>query len=259
MSNRPGLNWEAPEVLDEQGRSRFEQAISHTTEFPAQATIVRADTPQGESKLLLKGHVCQCKYLADGQRQIVGLPIAGDFIDLHSFLLQKLDHDIVALTPIRVASLPHAALTRIITSDPQLTRMLWLYTLRDMAIHREWILSLGQRPAVGRVAHLFCEMFMRNRAVGLVEGSSFPLPLTQIELGEACGMTSVHTNRMLQQLRREKLVEVAGKRVHILDWDRLAEIAEFDPAYLYLEQIWGGSDVMMQSKNIGPHAHGTGH
>jgi len=122
-------------------------------------------------------------------------------------------------------------------ADPKLTRLLWHSTLRDASMHREWILSIGQRSGIGRIAHLICEMYMRSRAAGLTDGASFPFPLTQIELGEACGMTSVHTNRMLQQLRREQLVTMSMRRVRILDWERLVEIAEFDASYLYLDSM----------------------
>jgi CRP-like cAMP-binding protein len=231
------LNLEALDVLDERGRRTLEQTISQVTTYPAHATVVRANTRLTDCKLLLEGYVCRCKDLASGQRQIVGLHIAGDFVDLHSFLLKKLDHDIVTLTPVRMASVPHLALERVIEADPRLTRILWHSTLRDASVHREWILSIGQRSGIGRIAHLICEMYLRSRAAGLADGVSFPFPLTQIELGEACGMTSVHTNRMLQQLRREQAVAMSMKKVRIIDWDRLAEIAEFDPSYLYLDSI----------------------
>jgi CRP-like cAMP-binding protein len=231
------LNLEVLDVLDERGRRTLEQTISHVTTFPARTTIARANTRLTDCKLLLEGYVCRCKDLASGQRQIVGLHIAGDFVDLHSFLLKKLDHDIVTLTPVRMASVPHAALERVTEADPKLTRLLWHSTLRDASVHREWILSIGQRSGIGRIAHLICEMYMRSRAAGLTDGASFPFPLTQIELGEACGMTSVHTNRMLQQLRREEAVAMSMRKVRILDWDRLVEIAEFDPSYLYLDSM----------------------
>lgn len=234
-------NLEALDVIDDQARHLLKQNISQITPYSARSTIVRANRLLTESKLLLEGYVCRCKDLASGQRQIVGLHIPGDFVDLHGFVLKRLDHDIVALTPVRMASVPHAALVRITEANPQLTRALWFMTLRDASVHREWILSVGQRSGVGRIAHLLCEMYMRCQAVGLVKGSSFPFPLTQIELGEACGMTSVHTNRMLQQLRRERAITVNMKQVTVLDWDRLAEIAEFDPSYLYLSDVKASS------------------
>ena len=231
------MKLETFDVLNERDRLALEQVISQVVTVPAHATVVRANTRLTDCKLLLEGYVCRCKDLASGQRQIVGLHIAGDFVDLHSFLLKNLDHDIVTLTPVRMASVPHAALERVTESNPRLTRTLWHSTLRDASVHREWILSIGQRSGIGRIAHLICEMYVRCRAAGLTDGASFPFPLTQIELGEACGMTSVHTNRMLQQLRREEAVAMSMKKVRILDWNRLAEIAEFDPSYLYLDNI----------------------
>jgi CRP-like cAMP-binding protein len=237
MFTDPFLKLEALDFPDDRDQQILGQSVSQITSYPARTTIVRAHAPLTESKLLLEGYVSRCKDLASGQRQIVGLHIAGDFVDLHGFVLKKLDHDIVALTPVRMASIPHAALVRVTEANPQLARALWFRTLRDASMHREWILSVGQRSGVGRIAHLLCEMYMRCRAVGLVDRSSFPFPLTQIELGEACGMTSVHTNRMLQQLRREQAIRVSMKQVTVLDWDRLAEIAEFDPSYLYLGDV----------------------
>jgi CRP-like cAMP-binding protein len=150
-------------------------------------------------------------------------------------LFKRLDYDVLALTTVRIASLPHAALDQLCDTHPRLARTLWLSTGRDAAIHREWLLSVGQRPGIGRVAHLLCEMYTRNQAVGLIEDASFGFPLTQLEIGEACGITPVHTNRMLQQLRRSGLINMAAGRVTILDWDGLALVAEFDPGYLCLD------------------------
>jgi CRP-like cAMP-binding protein len=119
---------------------------------------------------------------------------------------------------------------------PHLTRVYWFATNLDAAIHREWALSLGRRSAIGRTAHLFCELLVRLEIVDLTNGYSYDCPLTQVELAESLGLTSVHVNRTLQELRRRGVIELENRRLTILDLDALKAIAEFDPAYLYLEK-----------------------
>jgi CRP-like cAMP-binding protein len=119
---------------------------------------------------------------------------------------------------------------------PTLTELLWRDTLIDAAIFREWIVAMGQRPAQSHLAHLLCEVFTRLRAVGLTVDHACSLPLTQAELGDACGLSTVHVNRTLQDLRRNGLIELQHSRLTILDWARLKEVAQFDPAYLHLRE-----------------------
>ena len=119
---------------------------------------------------------------------------------------------------------------------PTLTELLWRDTLIDAAIFREWIVAMGQRPAQSHLAHLLCEVFTRLRAGGLTQDHSCSLPLTQEELGDACGLSTVHVNRTLQDLRRHGLIQLQHSRLTILDWARLKEVAQFDPAYLHLRE-----------------------
>jgi CRP-like cAMP-binding protein len=121
-------------------------------------------------------------------------------------------------------------------NEPHLSRLLWISTLIDAAIHREWIISMGRRSTFGRLAHLFCELFVRLKVVGLTKGFEYPLPVTQTDLTDAMGISLVHTNRTLAALRQDSLVTFANRIVHIHDWDRLQRVAEFDPAYLHLER-----------------------
>ena len=216
-------------------RQILEAAISQTRNFSARQTIVREGEQLSTSNLLIEGVVCRYKDLPDGRRQILGLHIAGDFVDLHSFQLKRLDHSIAALTPCQIAVMPHEGLTNITEKQPHLARILWLSTLIDAAIHREWILTMGRRSAASRVAHLFCEMFIRHQAIEQIENNSYPLPLTQVDVGDACGLTPVHVNRMLQQIRQDGSVEFRDGLVTIHDWDRLVATAEFSSSYLYLD------------------------
>lgn len=201
---------------------------------PPRQTIVRRGEPLHRSVLLLDGLMCRFKDLRDGQRQITALHIPGDFLDLHGFTLKMLDHDVMSLAPSRVAYARHDRLTRLTEQLPHLTRLLWFSTNLDAAIHREWELSLGQRTGAAGAAHLFCEIYERLRIVDRAQENAFSFPLNQSELGECLGLTVVHTNRVLRELRQRGLVDFARKRVTILDYEALKAFAEFDPTYLYL-------------------------
>jgi CRP-like cAMP-binding protein len=211
-------------------------SVAEIREHPAGSTIVRAGTTLSASTLLVEGIVCRYKDLADGQRQIMELHVAGDFVDLHGFLLKRLDHNIGTMTPVRIALFPHDALRGITETYPHLGRMLWFSTLLDAAIHREKILSIGRRSAIARIAHILCELMVRLRLVGLADETGYALPLTQADLADVTGLTSVHVNRMLKKLRDEKLLTFRGGRVSIGDWERLQRLAEFDSTYLHLER-----------------------
>jgi CRP-like cAMP-binding protein len=204
--------------------------------FPAGEPIVRAGTSLTEANLLFDGFVCRYKDLADGQRQILDTHIAGDFLDLHGFLLKRIDNNVASLTSVRLATIPHDALRRISEDHPHLTRILWFSTLLDAAIHREKILSIGRRSALGRIAHLLCELFVRLKLVGIAGEQGYRLPLTQADLADATGLTPVHVNRMLRKLRSEEILTFRGGEVAIHDWDRLQRVAEFDSFYLHLER-----------------------
>lgn len=208
-----------------------------TETVPARTTLVRNGEMLQRSILLLDGLVCRCKDLADGRRQITALHVPGDFLDLHGFTLKRLDHDVMSLAPARVAYARHDRLVHLTEAFPHLTRLLWLSTNLDAAMHREWELSLGQRLGAGRAAHLFCELFVRLQVVGLVDGDQFSFPIHQAELGECLGLTAVHTNRVLRDLRDQDLVRFVRGTAVIPDFDRLSDFAEFDPAYLYLDTL----------------------
>jgi CRP-like cAMP-binding protein len=202
----------------------------------ADTTIVRPGEELRYSTLLLDGIACRYKDMRDGQRQITELHVAGDFLDLHSFTLKRLDHFVMALTPCKLALMPHAKLTEITERHPHLTRVYWFGTNVDAAVHREWEVSLGRRSALSRLAHLFCELNVRLEIVGLSDGMYYDLPLTQAEVADCLGITPVHCNRVMQELRERKFIEWKGGRVSILDKNGLEKIADFDPAYLYLEK-----------------------
>lgn len=222
--------------LSAQEQQAVRDLVASTFRVAADKTIVRAGVPLKDSMILLEGWAARAKDLPSGQRQFAEIHLPGDFTDLHSFTLKRLDHDVVSITPCLLAIVPHERLKAMTEKLPHLTRVYWFATNLDAAIHREWALSLGRRSAISRMAHLFCELLVRLEVAGLTDGNSYEFPLTQVELGESLGLTSVHVNRTLQELRRLNLLEVENRRVTILDVDALKALAEFDPAYLYLEK-----------------------
>ncbi|HYG30572.1 MAG TPA: Crp/Fnr family transcriptional regulator [Allosphingosinicella sp.] len=230
------LKLRARDEVSEREEQVLRDAVAGSEEFQAGRNMVRAGAPLSQSMLVAEGLVARFKDLSDGQRQIQEIHVGGDFTDLHGFLLKQLEHNVGALTRVRVALVPHDAIRRITEEEPHLTRLLWFSTLIDSAIQREKILSVGRRPALSRLAHLLCELRVRLDVVGLASDGSFALPITQLDLGDATGLTSVHVNRMLKQLRDDRLVTFRGGQVTIHDWPRLQKVGEFDTGFLYLDR-----------------------
>jgi CRP-like cAMP-binding protein len=222
------------DALSEREADVLREAIAGVETLPPGTLMVAAGDRLSRSTLLIDGLVVRFKQLAQGQRQITEVHVPGDFTDLHGYLLKRLEHEVGALTQVRVAYLPHASLTRITEREPHLGRLLWLSTLMDAAIQRERILSIGRRSAMGRIAHLMCELYVRLELVEQVEGLSFRFPVTQMDLADATGLTSVHVNRMLRELRNEGLMTFRNGIVEIHDLNRLEQAAEFDRSYLFL-------------------------
>ena len=212
------------------------EMFSEVREFPADRVIIRRGQDLRESLLLISGWIARTKDLREGGRQISELQFAGDFTDLHAFTLKRLDHNLATLTSCRIAVAPHERIRALLEKFPHLARVYWLMTNIDAAIHREWTVSLGRRSAMSRMAHLFCEIFERIQVVGLNDGNAYDIPLTQQELGECLGLTSVHINRTLQSLRKTGLVELENRRLVIHDMAGLRHLGEFNPDYLYLEK-----------------------
>lgn len=200
--------------------------------------VLPMGVPTTHSTYLIDGYMC--RYMDDraGRRQLVSLHLPGDFVDLHAFPLPYLDHDLATISTCRVANVSHDRLLAVQQSRPRLARVLWLSTLLDAAMHREWIFRLGRLDAVGRVAHLLCEIQFRLALIGRSSDGSFALPLLQNDLAETCGMTPVHVNRVLRRLRVEGVASFTGGQVTVHDRARLWRMAEFNTMYLYA----GGDD-----------------
>ena len=227
---------EARDALSDEEKAVLERSVSEIVEIAPRKVVVREQVEVVHSNLLLEGIACRYKDLPNGQRQILAMHVPGDFVDLHGFLLKKLEHNVAALTPARFAFVPHPLLKAITEEHPHLARMMWFGTLLDAAMHREWILSVGRRSAIARLAHLFAELHARLAVVGLIEDDSYALPITQVDLADATGLTAVHVNRMLREMRDTGVLTFRDGRVTIADLPRLHKLASFDPAYLYLER-----------------------
>jgi CRP-like cAMP-binding protein len=202
----------------------------------ADQDIVREGDRPSQCCLLLEGFAARFKFTDKGKRQIFAFHTPGDIPDMLSLQLKTMDHSLGTLTPCKLGFIQHDHMRELLRQHPGLTDVFWRDTLIDAAIFREWILGLGRRDAKTRVAHLFCEMVMRLRAVGLEQGNTVPLPLTQNEVSDALGLSTVHVNRTLQALRGENLVEWDKGVLTVLDWKGLKLTGEFEPTYLHQDR-----------------------
>jgi len=202
--------------------------------FAAGESLVAEGSRPTESCLILRGFAAREQFVKDGKRQIAAIHIAGDFVDLHSLLLKVMDHSVVAIGCCEAAFVKHSDLLAVVRAEPHLGRLLWLSTVIDGAIERKWVTCLGRRSASRHLAHLMCEIFTRLSVAGLVQGNSFEWPLTQQEMGDALGLSTVHVNRTVQELRAHGLLGWGHKVVQIPDFEHLASFADFDATYLNL-------------------------
>lgn len=221
--------------LSQDDLAALEAAVSEVRTTPGRRTLAEKGAPITSSTYLIEGIICRYMDDRDGARQLVAVHVPGDFVDLHGYSLKRLDHDVATITTCKIACVPHGALDQIVATRPNLAKMLWFSTLLDAAMHREWIFRLGRLDAIARVGHFFCEIEAKLRAVGRSDGSTFLLPLTQADLSEACGMTPVHMNRMLRELKEKGLMEVRRDMVIMTDRPSLMRLCEFDPSYLFIQ------------------------
>ncbi|TXN72833.1 helix-turn-helix domain-containing protein [Methylobacterium sp. WL6] len=219
--------------------SEADKAVLKQISVPSQAVPLRADlVREGEAPkgvfLILEGMACRHKVRANGARQITAYLVPGDLCDLDVALLDTMDHSITTLSACRVVRIAPETIAEVMENHPQIARALRMTTLVDEATLREWLVNVGCRSALERVAHLFCELQVRLAAVGLAEDKSYDLPLTQEALADTTGLSSVHLNRTLQELRRQGLIKLQRRRLTILDLPRLKALAEFKANYLHL-------------------------
>ncbi|HLM20878.1 MAG TPA: Crp/Fnr family transcriptional regulator [Propionibacteriaceae bacterium] len=202
----------------------------------ADQDIVREGDRPTRSCALLDGFACTFKVTAEGKRQITAFHIPGDIPDLQSLHLEVLDTSLATLTRCKVGFIQHEALQDLCDRHPRIAKALWRETLIDAAIFREWTVNVGRREAYARIAHILCELVVRMKAVGLAEGHTVQIPITQNEFADATGLSNVHVNRVLQALRSDGLIILKGDTLQVLDWDQLKQAGDFDPTYLHLQR-----------------------
>jgi len=238
QANTSPLLWKLDSISslsDEEKRALLDLPMNVKV-FEADNDIVRDGDRPSDCCLILSGFVCRYKVLSDGRRQIMGFYVPGDIPDLQSLHLHVMDHSIGTLVTSSIALIPHESLRNLLMQHPGLTGAFWRDTLIDAAMFREWMIGMGRRSAYQRIAHLLCELQMRLRAVGLAGENGYDLPVTQNELGDALGLSTVHVNRVLQDLRSEGLLALHGGTLHVPDWEALQVAGDFDPAYLHLKR-----------------------
>ena len=217
-------------------RTDLEAIVSRTIRLGARETLVHRGDWLENSYYIVEGTMLRHLDDKKGERQLLGVNIVGDFVDLHGYAMKRLDHHVVTLTETVVAEFAHKDLTRLIEQRPHLGRAMWFSTLLDAAQHREWIFRLGRLHAEGRIAHLICELIERLRLVGRYDGRFLPTPLLQRDYAEACGITPVHANRSFKNLKERGILTPHGDgKIEILDEERLRALGEFDGSYLYAE------------------------
>ncbi|MEA1013994.1 Crp/Fnr family transcriptional regulator [Sphingosinicella sp. LY1275] len=223
--------------LSQDDRAILERMARRTIrEVGARRDLIREGDAPRSVFLVLDGWACRYKTLPDGRRQIVSFFVPGDLCDLHIYILREMDHSIASITPVRVAEIARDDFEKLLADHPRLVQALWWDELVTMAIQREWTLNLGQRTAFERIAHLLCELYIRMQSVGQTNGNSINFPLTQVDLADATGLTAVHVNRTLQELRKGGLVELQSKTLTIPNMDALKDVAMFNDNYLHLDR-----------------------
>lgn len=235
MTNPLTMKLEQFTRFEQEERERLNALLSYPTQtFGKGETIIQEGEKVTDVHLVLTGLAARSKVLADGSRQIMAFLIPGDLCDVEVFILEAMDHDIVAMSQTTCVLVPADVMEELLTQSSNITRAMWWSTMTDSAILREWIVDHGSRDARERIAHLFYELLVRYRVVGETTDDAVPFPITQEELAEATGMTPVHVNRILGQLRADGLVDIRAKVLTILDPKRLKEVAQYDPRYLHL-------------------------
>lgn len=194
--------------------------------------VFEGDSPSA-CCLIMSGFAYRAKVTETGKRQILSFHIPGDLPDLQSLLLKTMDHDLVTISAATLGFIDHDDIARLIDTRPAVARALWRETLVDSAIFRERVLNLGVRSASARMAHLLAELRQRLAEVGLVDDNEYQFPITQSDLADALGLSTVHVNRVLQEFRSQRVLDIRKNLVKLIDVDKVVAAGEFDPAYLH--------------------------
>jgi CRP-like cAMP-binding protein len=212
--------------------------LPHTLRtLPASAHVIRDGDQARHCSLLLSGFAHRYKLTGQGGRQIISLHMAGEFLDLQNSFLHIADHSVQTLTEVTVANIAPGVIEELALTRPAIGRALWIDTLIDASIFREWVVNVGRRDSRARVAHILCEFSLRLEAAGLASNHHYELPMTQEQLADAVGLTSVHVNRVLKQLGEEGLISRDRRRIVIQDWHRMRDAGDFNERYLHHDVV----------------------
>ncbi len=238
MTNRLTRKLEAFGPLPDADRRLLDEVCREARAIGPKIDLIREGDAPSDVHLILEGFACRYKVLPNGTRQIMAFLVPGDFCDLHVFILKAMDHTIATLSPCKVVKIPRARILEMM-DRPAIARAFWWAALVDEATLREWLVNIGARTAEQRIAHLLCELLLRLQTVGLADSDRYELPITQAELADTVSLTSVYVNRVLQRLRRDRLITLSGKNLVILDIERLKAFSGFNPNYLHLSDQSG--------------------
>lgn len=208
-------------------------ATSNAKKVAARSDLIREGDRPGPVFIVLEGWACRYKILPNGSRQVMAFLMPGDCCDLHIGMLDEMDHSIQVITPALVATVGREAMDLLMERHPKIARAMYIAQLVDEGTMRSWITSMGRRTSIERVAHLMCELYLRARNIGLSFGHHCILPLSQVLLADALGMTPVHLNRVLKELRLSGAMTLERKSLVITDPKKLVQIAGFDENYLH--------------------------
>lgn len=245
MSSRPEVSsaqsairrLNALRPLSDQALVLLEHAIQERVKYAGAGEDLACEGDRIDSvKIILSGWLCRYKALEDGRRQIVNFALPGDACDAHIYLLSSMDHSIATLTSVTYSEIPRAAFEKLIARDHSLAEAFWCETIVNSAMQREWTVSVGRRTALERVAHMLCEVFERLHIVGLIEDNTCTFPVTQMDMADATGLSIVHVNRTLQELRNSGLIKLRDRFLTIPDVPTLQATALFSPDYLYTKR-----------------------
>jgi CRP-like cAMP-binding protein len=223
--------------LDDADRRAILELPHRIRKVDRHSYIVREREKASHAALILHGFAVRHKIVGGGARQIVAVHMKGDIVDLQNTFLEVADHGVQMITDGDIALIPREAVRAIALERRNVGMAMWFDTLVDGSIFREWIANVGRRDARARLAHLLCEFSLRLKMAGLGSTNEYELPMTQEQMADCTGLTSVHINRTLKALESEGLIRRRNHRCVVIgDWSRLAEAGDFDSTYLHLRQ-----------------------
>ncbi|GJD52500.1 hypothetical protein OPKNFCMD_5266 [Methylobacterium crusticola] len=226
---------ESFETLSDHDRAALAALVPRVRKVGARVDLIQEGDAPDNVHLVLDGYACRYKVLPDGQRQIMAYLVPGDFCDLNVFILDQMDHSIATISACQIVDIPRDAIEAITAEHPRVTRALWWCALVDEAVLREWLVNLGGRPANHRIAHLICELLLRLEAVGRITANSYDFPFTQSDIADTMGLSAVHVNRTLRELRTLGLITLKQRVMTILDVERLKAYCGYNPNYLHIK------------------------